>query len=324
MPQRGPLPDSLTAAYEAAHGQHNGAQAGPAGEPLGAALPPATAPQDAGSGSAAREEEHTPRTVRGPRTGARARQTAGRLRNKLTWGPQRGKSRRKKPDRGPRIPVTDMIEEAWDQLAWAAAPILPLNRILAIQAPFAGVVLEDAVRGTFADALLQPVARTEKVGRAAMGMLGPPVIIMVMLQTDQESPQYAWLNGMLRFSMLSMAKAADLNAEEAIQRAERNREAAQQVDMLISYIFSAPGTAPPPGAGQTIPGEVIREDPAEAERADAEARNQQAFGMTPGGPSRPVVVTPLPMPKPPLDPDNWPAGDPRKVDWAAGETSSPS
>lgn len=289
MPVRGPLPEALVSDYDAAHVAHNGAQAGPGGEPISAAPPPAGGETAGGGGGAEsrREQERTPRNVKGPGAGTRARQAAGRFRTRwggLGGGRKTGSRRRRKPDRGPRIPLTDMIEEAWEQLAWAAKPILPLNRILAVQAPFAGPILEDAVRDTFIDHLLQPAARADKAYRAGMGLLGPPVLVMVMLQTDQESPQFAWLHGMLRFSLLSLAKACDLNAEEAIARAETNQQASMQVDMLIAYIFSAPGTPRPgpPGPG-TVPGEVIREDPAEAERADAEARMRQAFGIVPAG-----------------------------------------
>lgn len=273
MPERGPLPDTLIIAYEAAHAPLNGAGAPAEGEPVGAAPPPSPGPESPGGGG--RQGERTPRDVPGPSAAGRARAAAGRFRTRFGGG--RG---RKRPGGGrrrghSRVPVTDMIEEAWEQIAWAAAPILPLNRILSVQSPFAGVILEETVRDTFLDGLLQPVARTEKAGRALTGLLGPPAIVMVMLQADPDSQRYAWLKGMLRFSLLSLAKACDLNAEEAVARAEQNKDRNLQVDMLIAYIFSAPGTTAP--GPQTVPGEVIREDETAA-AADAEARMRQAFG----------------------------------------------
>jgi hypothetical protein len=277
IPERGPLPDTLIADYAAAHVAQNGAQAPPGAEPLQAAAPPA------GEGEVPRREETAPRTVKGPGAARRAGQAAGRVRSRFSFG---GKRKRRKPSR-PRVPVTDMIEEAWEQLAWAAKPILPLNKILSVQAPFAGVVLEDTVRDTFIDALLQPVARTERVSRTVMGLLGPPAIIMVMLQTDQDAPQWPWLHGMLRYSLLSWAKVCDLNAAEAIERAERTSEAGAQVDMLIAWLFAMPGQeqAQQPGP-QTVPGEVIRDQAADdAQRAENEARMRQVFGpgITPAG-----------------------------------------
>ena len=48
------------------------------------------------------------------------------------------------------------------------------------EAPVAGMILEDAVKGTFVDTVLQPFARAGEQGKAIGALMGPPVLVAAM------------------------------------------------------------------------------------------------------------------------------------------------
>ena len=119
----------------------------PDGAVTGRAVPPDDTPAPARS-------EARPRKVQQSK-GWRGRLWGGQGGGKA---PAKGKAR----PRAPRVPVDKLIERGWDILARVAQPVnLPVSRVLAIQAPAAGLMLEDVVRGTVVDLVLQPIARAE-------------------------------------------------------------------------------------------------------------------------------------------------------------------
>jgi len=61
-----------------------------------------------------------------------------------------------------RVSVSGVIEWAWAAMAQGVNPLSQATaRVLAMQAPVAGDVLEDSVRGTIVDRALQPIARAQ-------------------------------------------------------------------------------------------------------------------------------------------------------------------
>jgi hypothetical protein len=72
-------------------------------------------------------------------------------------------------------------------LVWAGAAqlcarygdgrFLPVANVMAFQAPVAGLVAEDVLKHTVADAVLQPVARLVESGSTAGALIGPPVLV---------------------------------------------------------------------------------------------------------------------------------------------------
>ncbi len=280
VPARGQVPQWLHDAYEERHAHPGAGDDGLDGDVAQAAPPPPGAENGQAAAPPGRESETAPREVKAPSSGRRA---AGRLRARLGGGkPAAGKRKRARP-KHPRIPVTSMIEGVWGQLAWSARPVPPLSRVLSAQAPFAGVVLEDAVRNTVVDNALQPIARTEELSKAVMGMIGPPAFVMAMLAVGREHPSFGYLHGGLRFSLMSGAKASSMKLEEVMARIEEDEQLGKEIDKLIEWIFSMPGQAPP---GQTVEGEVITpagEAPPTAED-EARLRMQQVFGPAAGAP----------------------------------------
>lgn len=66
------------------------------------------------------------------------------------------------------------------QLCAKQGKFLPVANIMAFQAPVAGLVLEDALKNTMADAVLQPVARLVESGSTVGSLVGPPALVAVV------------------------------------------------------------------------------------------------------------------------------------------------
>jgi hypothetical protein len=256
VPERGPLPKSMRDAYHAAHpvpGEVLGdGEADYDGGVTEADFPPEPEP------AATQAGERKPARVRGT-----TRKGSG-LRERL-WGGQPKAKAGPKAKKRPRISLTSFVEDAWSDLAWLAAPLPPLQRVLYAQAPYAGVVLEDSVKGTVVDTVLQPVARAETAIRAVNGLAGPPVFVLGILTrgarvqvtgpdgqpltddegqpvTDYDTPTKLMFMG-LRYCLLQMTKVTAAQLSAVQERAEDRLERGRAVDEMIAWIFGMP--APP-------------------------------------------------------------------------------
>lgn len=163
---------------------------------------------------------------------------------------QAGKGAKKKP----RVSTEDVLGSLWRAGAKLATPLPPLQRTLRIQAPVAGLILEDAVKGTAADALLQPFARLAGQGKVVSALLGPPVIVTALMfhvqqRQAMEPPQdpnplimSAGIEG-LRSSLMTWMEVAGPKFEVALRR-ERDFEEkyGQSVDELISFLMAPPAS----------------------------------------------------------------------------------
>lgn len=223
------------------------------------------------------DEPEKPASETKPR---RVRTTRPRARSKLTaWltGEQDGKEGKSRK-RFPRVKLDKLVERAWSQLA-EAAPVLPLEKMLYAQAPFAGLVLEDTLKGTVVDKVLQPVARAEEKAEAIGGLLGPPMFIMGVMATapppcqacdgagglpvngepglmqacpacrgsgsQPASMQHRAMMGGLKMSLMAMSETMGGRLEEVQQRAAVNKERARKIDRFIEWLFDMPaGEAP--------------------------------------------------------------------------------
>lgn len=225
------------------------------------------------------EQESTPRQH--PSTTRRARRESASARARSIWSratsgqaePAKGKaaaaSRPARPrrDSGPWMPTSAIIEHFWSQLAWAARPLPPVQKILAAQAPTAGVMLQDSLKDTFVDrVLLQPAARAEDRIQGLSATLGPALFTTAIavgggavenpqkpgepLLDDEgvpvwNGPTQVMVTG-LRFSLMSWVKVAGKKADEIIAAAEELDDLGAQADELIRWILSptAPGANP--------------------------------------------------------------------------------
>lgn len=144
----------------------------------------------------------------------------------------------------PRVSLSDFAEETWEDLAWLAQPVPPLARMLALQAPYAGTVLDEQVKGTPVDYMLQPLAKYSTTWRALNGLIGPPLAVGMICaegkidpETGQMDGRTAMLFGLLKFSLLQMVKISDLNAEQIQARVQASAERNQVVDAMIAGLF---------------------------------------------------------------------------------------
>src|ERR1700679_1112333 len=152
---RGPLPDGARARFEAANGVTAAADLEdyPAADGGGPETPPA----------ATAAGERPPRRVRGKSQPVRG------LRR--FWDTSGGKGKARKRPARDRQPVTGFGEGIYGQLAWSMGGVRRVQKLLYLQAPFAGTVAEANVRDTAVDGLLQPLVRGEQAFKAVNGLL---------------------------------------------------------------------------------------------------------------------------------------------------------
>ena len=274
--ERGAIPGDLRELYEEAHG-------GPvvAGQVVESQLEFDTGgvteadfpPADDGPGLPQTREKNEKTRERKPRA-VRAQAPKG-IRERVFGG----RSPAPKHAKGPRVSLSEWAEETWSDLAWLAQPIPPLAKILTIQAPYAGVVFDEQVQGTFVDSALQPVAKYSGVWRALNGLAGPPAYVALICATGARVQPADPVSGLpavyedgspvlvydqrtqmlfqgLRYSLLQMTKISEMNAEQIRMRTEASTERMRVVDAIIADLFDLPVTpqfsppAPPrSGAG---------------------------------------------------------------------------
>jgi len=191
--------------------------------------------------------ETKPGRVRKPGGGGSARGRAGGgWRNRFKGGKPGGRKKAKRP----RVPVDDLICGAWRIMARVARPVPPVQRVLRIQAPVAGVLLEDVVRDTVADRIMQPLARLQSGGKTAVALAGPPMIVLAITlhvaQRAQEGkpPHPLFMETateMLREALLIWMDVAGPKFEAAMAREKDFEERyGQTVDECIAFLFSPP------------------------------------------------------------------------------------
>jgi hypothetical protein len=172
----------------------------------------------------------------------------------------KGKAKAKPKHRGPRIPVDEAVAGCWGTLANLAKPIPPLHRTLAYQAPVAGLLLEDEVRGTVVDRALQPLARLQQHGDTVVALAGPPVLVTAITMhvqraiatgTEPNPVFMALAGGALRQAVMTMMKVAGPKFAIAAERdAELEAEFGQTADGLVDLLLYGP--QPDPSLGESF------------------------------------------------------------------------
>lgn len=248
VPDRGKLPARLADAWNAAHpgdpyqpeprGPVNGAAPDYPDDDFESAF--AVMPSDPGakaedpSGMA----ESTPR--RPAKTGRSKASPGG-------WFTRKAKAAGKKP---PRVSTEGLLGAIWRGLAGMAAPLPPLQRTLKVQAPVAGAILDDAVKGTIIDPLLQPLARLADVGKAGSALIGPPVFVTAITvyglrcaEAGVEPNPLIWqgLDEGLTASLSAWFELSGPKFEEALKREKEFEEKhGQTIASMKEWLFSAP------------------------------------------------------------------------------------
>jgi hypothetical protein len=241
---RGQLPKAIREAYSAAHGASNGNTPPDPPPDYDPGMTDAdftvSEPGPPPAGDADPMAEKKPRTIKTQSKGWR-------------FGKKQPGTRRK---RGPRVPVDDLISTIWRGLAGMARPLPPTSRMLKIQAPVAGVLLEDVVKDTVVDRVLQPIARSTQGAEALAVLVGPPVLVTAMTLNPEAAP---FLMPPLRELMLRMVKVAGPKMSEALKQ-EREFEDAYggTVDQLIASLFADMPDQESPAAAAEAEEENVR------------------------------------------------------------------
>lgn len=238
---KGAIPQHVAAAYEAAHPGANGS--------AGTTHP--DYPDDDFESAFADIPEDTGETPPKPLPkGGRSGSSAGGGSRSRSLFRNRGSKAKAAKKKQPRVSTEDLLGSVWRGLAKMATPLPPLHRTLRVQAPVAGLLLEDAVKGTMADTVLQPVARFAQQGKVVSALLGPPVLVTaISVHMQQAAAQERLPNPLfmsvsteaLRGSLMTWMEVAGPKFEIAMAR-EREFEDkyGKSVDDFMQWLFSAP------------------------------------------------------------------------------------
>lgn len=148
-----------------------------------------------------------------------------------------------------RIAVDRIIERAWDTIGRVIQPVnLPVAKVMAVQAPVAGMLLEDVIKGTVVDRVLQPLARAEERSELVFALIGPPLLVGA-LTTERGQAAAPVLVPLLREALRLWITVAGPKIEAVAEReAEFQEKYGQRIDEMIGMFF-----APPDGVN--VPGE---------------------------------------------------------------------
>ena len=136
----------------------------------------------------------------------------------------------------PRVPVDKVIGWGWGILGRVFTAANPsVGRVLAMQSPVAGMILEDTVKNTVADRILQPIARTAAGGEIAIALLGPPLLVGAITSKPEMA---SVLVPMLRESLRTWIDIAGPKLEEvAKQEKEFEDHYGERIDAMIEWIL---------------------------------------------------------------------------------------
>jgi hypothetical protein len=152
----------------------------------------------------------------------------------------------------PRVSTEDVWGALWRAGAKLLMPLPPLQRTLRMQAPVAGMLMDDVTRTTFIDPLLQPLARLATQGKTIQALAGPPVFVSAIClegsraMAEQREPNPLFMavaTEGLRSSLMAWMDVAGPKFEIAMQREREFEEKyGQSVDDMMALIFAPPVT----------------------------------------------------------------------------------
>jgi hypothetical protein len=163
-----------------------------------------------------------------------------------------GKAKAKPGKKAPRVSTEDVWGALWRAGAKLLTPLPPLQRTLRMQAPVAGMLMDDVTRTTFIDPLLQPLARLATQGKTIQALAGPPVFVSAIClesgraMAEQREPNPLFMavaTEGLRSSLMAWMDVAGPKFEIAMQREREFEEKyGQSVDDMMALIFAPPAT----------------------------------------------------------------------------------
>jgi hypothetical protein len=149
----------------------------------------------------------------------------------------------RKPNRK-RVSVETIGGFIWNMGAMLVSQVpsmVPAGRAMALQADTSGVIIEDIVRGTVVDRLLQPLARGGESAEKTFGLLGLPVLTMLVCANPG---LYEPLKPAMKMALMVGAHDRADAAKKLQRRAESMADDfgadAATLDAVIESLFSFP------------------------------------------------------------------------------------
>jgi hypothetical protein len=182
-----------------------------------------------------------------------------RPRFSLTGKPKPARPRGPKPK---RVSLVNLITDMWAGMGSVAARINPpLGTCLMIEAPVAGLALEDVFKGTVVDTALQPVARYQDKARIVTALIVPPVCVMALehaqtLPERERQLREAMIEPILDASLVTLARVMGDRAGDMAERAEAEGPARENAAKLKAAIWSMRPPAQPEPAAEPEPAGV--------------------------------------------------------------------
>lgn len=143
-----------------------------------------------------------------------------------------------------RVSIAEVVSGGWQLGAMIVGQnpaMLPMSRVLTMQAPVAGEIVNDVAKNTVIDTLLQPIARASAKGTAVAALVGPPLIVGAITARPD---YYPVLKPVLKMTLMSWLQVAAPAMKKAQRKAEKLAEEFGEIDVdsMIDALF-----APPPG-----------------------------------------------------------------------------
>jgi hypothetical protein len=152
-----------------------------------------------------------------------------------------------------RVSLEDVAAGAWGLLGHAAQSygLVPTGRALVMQAPVAGMILEDTLKGTIVDRIAQPLARGGESAKELSALFGVPALVtLVTVRPEAAEMALPILKRLMRdWAILAgpKIKAREKREKKALEAlGVDDRGLDEMVDGWIAAMFH-PGEIPEDG-----------------------------------------------------------------------------
>lgn len=172
-------------------------------------------------------------------TPAEPRSVASKLKRAVEHRQSKPKVKRTGPAK--RVSAENVLSVVWTLLAGgvATAGFEGAGYIMTFQAPIAGAILEDAVKGTMVDKLLQPLARGADEVKLLNALLVPPLAAVMMQMNPAWAPK---IMVQLRKAMADWLEVAGPKLEIIKERELKFEDKyGSQLDEILSGFLTSMG-----------------------------------------------------------------------------------
>jgi len=149
-----------------------------------------------------------------------------------SWLARQRKKQADRPRPGhKRVSIENVLSTGWafGAMALARSPqAIPVARIMDMQAPVAGIIGEELLKGTVVDRLLQPLARGGRKAEIGVALAGPPLLVGIMTAQPRLFPV---LRPMLKMTMMSWMEVSEPAMKTVEKRAAQWAEKFGDVDL---------------------------------------------------------------------------------------------